>query len=211
MFNRQFKQERLYYMIKFIKAVAAGICISIGCLVNLSCDNKYIGAILFATGLYTICICGFDLFTGKACYSENNKDLGIIWMGNIWGCTITNICAHFTKLESLVPKSNEICLTKVTNESWYSILMLGILCNFMIYFAVEGFKHNHPLLLIFSVAVFILCGFEHCVANMFYLFFSASVLTYSQIGSFLILNTIGNLCGGLIIQAYRNYVLTNNN
>lgn len=195
-------------MTKFIKAIAAGACISIGCLVNLSCDNKYIGAILFATGLYAICICGFSLFTGKACYSENNKDLYIIWTGNIWGCILITLIGHFTKLRALLSKSNEICLSKISAEPWYAIILLGILCNFMIYFAVEGFKNNHPLLLIFSVAVFILCGFEHCVANMFYFLFSASVLTYKQIISFLLLNSIGNLCGGLLIQCYNKFLST---
>ena len=45
----------------FVKSILAGIMISVGCVVNLSCDNKYIGAILFCIGLITILLFNFNL------------------------------------------------------------------------------------------------------------------------------------------------------
>ena len=51
-----------------VNAIFAGICIGIGCNVYLSCDNKYIGAILFTVGLIAILTFGFNLYTGKVGY-----------------------------------------------------------------------------------------------------------------------------------------------
>ena len=59
---------------EFIKAILAGAAISIGGIVFLSCDVKYVGAFLFSTGLVTVCMFGFNLYTGKIGYVlENDK------------------------------------------------------------------------------------------------------------------------------------------
>lgn len=184
-----------------IKSFLAGICISIGCIVNLSCDNKYIGAILFAVGLYSICVCNFNLFTGKVCYLDNIIDLIRIWIWNYIGCiVIALICIPMFNLSE---KATVICMNKLS-EMPLEIFFLGILCNILIYFAVEGYKNKQPILLIFAVATFILCGFEHCVANMFY--FSLATLSHLSIKSiilqmaFIIINTLGNTTGGIYMK-----------
>lgn len=186
-----------------IKSFIAGICISIGCIVNLSCDNKYIGAILFAVGLYSICVCDFNLFTGKVCYLDNITDLIRIWIWNYIGCIAIALICIPTKLFNLSEKANTMCLNKLS-ETPLETFILGILCNVLIYFAVEGYKNKQSILLIFSVAVFILCGFEHCVANMFY--FSLATLSHLSIKSiilsmeFIFVNTLGNATGGICMK-----------
>lgn len=186
-----------------IKSFLAGICISIGCIVNLSCDNKYIGAILFAVGLYSICVCNFNLFTGKVCYLDNITDLIRIWIWNYIGCIVIALICIPTKVFSLSEKASTMCLNKLS-ETPFEIFILGILCNVLIYFAVEGYKNKQSILLIFSVAVFILCGFEHCVANMFY--FSLATLSHLSIKSiilsieFIFINTLGNATGGICMK-----------
>lgn len=186
-----------------IKSFLAGICISIGCIVNLSCDNKYIGAILFAVGLYSICVCNFNLFTGKICYLDNITDLIRIWIWNYIGSIAIALICIPTKLFNLSEKASTMCLNKLS-ETPLEIFILGILCNVLIYFAVEGYKNKQPILLIFSVAVFILCGFEHCVANMFY--FSLATLSHLSIIStilqmeFIFVNTLGNTIGGICMK-----------
>lgn len=186
-----------------IKSFLAGICISIGCIVNLSCDNKYIGAILFAVGLYSICVCNFNLFTGKVCYLDNITDLIRIWIWNYIGCIIIALICIPTKVFSLSEKASTMCLNKLS-ETPFEIFILGILCNVLIYFAVEGYKNKQSILLIFAVTVFILCGFEHCVANMFY--FSLATLSHLSIKSvilqmeFIVVNTLGNATGGICMK-----------
>ena len=59
------------YLHAFVLAVLAGIAIGIGGTVYLSMDNKTAGALMFTVGLYTICIHGLNLYTGKVGYAPN--------------------------------------------------------------------------------------------------------------------------------------------
>ena len=49
----------------FLNSVLGGVCIGIGGVVFLSCENKVTGAVFFCLGLFAICTLGFNLFTGK--------------------------------------------------------------------------------------------------------------------------------------------------
>ena len=76
----------------------------------------------------------------------------------------------------------------------------------MIYIAVDGFKNNpHEigkyLALFFGVTVFVLCGFEHCVANMFYITVAGRWSVYALI--FILVNTLGNAVGGLMLPVLK--------
>ena len=67
----------------FLRAFATGLLIGMGGIVYLSCDNRYVGAALFGTGLFVVLTFGFDLFTGKVGYALEREhsymgDLGII-------------------------------------------------------------------------------------------------------------------------------------
>ena len=57
-----------------------------GGAVNLSVDNKVVGAALFSAGLFTICTLGYYLYTGKVCYllDSNQKGKYLLWLGQIW-------------------------------------------------------------------------------------------------------------------------------
>ena len=75
------------YVRLFALAVLAGAAIGIGGIVFLSLENKIVGALMFTAGLYSICVHGLNLFTGKVGYAvEQPKsyiiDLVIIWVGN---------------------------------------------------------------------------------------------------------------------------------
>lgn len=179
----------------------AGVCISIGCIANISCDNRYVGAILFSFGLLAVCSFGYDLFTGKVCYLDNWGDLALILLGNLLGSALTAIVFYGCVSNKYQEKITTICEIKL-NEPILSIFLLGVLCNIMIYFAVEGFKHKQVLLLIGGVSIFVLCGFEHCVANAFYLTYGNVLNSISPIklSMFFIANILGNITGGRIMK-----------
>ncbi len=158
----------------------AGACISIGCIANISCDNRYVGAALFSFGLLAVCTFGYDLFTGKVCYLDNWSDLALILLGNFLGAALTAIIFYGCVSNKYQEKITSICETKL-NESALSVFLLGVLCNIMIYLAVEGFKNKQVLLLIGGVSIFVLCGFEHCVANAFYLTYGSVLNSISPI------------------------------
>ena len=186
----------------------AGICISIGCIANISCDNRYVGAILFSFGLLAVCTFGYDLFTGKVCYLDNLADLALILLGNFLGSALTAVVFSGCSANKYQEKITAICETKL-NEPIVSIFLLGILCNIMIYFAVEGYKSKQVLLLIGGVSIFVLCGFEHCVANVFYITYGSFMTHLSpvKIIIFFIGNILGNTIGGRIMKSIGKVVI----
>lgn len=195
----------------FVLAILAGMCISIGGWVFLSVDNKVIGSTLFTIGLFVVCTFGYNLYTGKVCYVfENDKNYAlnvpIIWLGNLVGTYLTAFLIHQTRVsDAIVEKAIGICDIKL-GDDLLSIFILACFCNLMIFIGVDGYKNNpHEigkyLALFFGVIVFILCGFEHCVANMFY-FSVAGVWSLRTFG-YLIVMTIGNAVGGVFIPVIR--------
>lgn len=186
----------------------AGICISIGCIANISCDNRYVGAILFSFGLLAVCTFGYDLFTGKVCYLDNWVDLALILLGNFLGSTSTAIVFYGGVTDKYREKIVTICEAKL-NEPIVSVFYLGFLCNIMIYFAVEGIKRQQILLLVGGVSIFVLCGFEHCVANAFYIAYGSLIVRLSpvKIIIFFISNILGNIVGGRIMKSIKGVVI----
>ncbi|MFQ9108138.1 MAG: hypothetical protein ACLR5Q_03270 [Coprococcus sp.] len=68
------------YVRLFALAVLAGAAIGIGGIVFLSLENKIVGALMFTAGLYSICVHGLNLFTGKVGYAvEQPNPISLIW------------------------------------------------------------------------------------------------------------------------------------
>lgn len=190
----------------FVLAAAAGLCIAIGGTVYLSVENKALGALLFTVGLFTICCFGLNLYTGKVCYVFDNPpiyllDVGIIWLGNLLGTWGAAKLLLMTRIgAALQANAAAVCAAKL-GDGLLSIFILAVFCNMLICIAVEGFKNNpHELgkylALVFGVVVFILCGFEHCVANMYY--FSVAEVWSAKTFGYLLVMTLGNAVGGVV-------------
>lgn len=190
----------------FILAILAGFTIGLGGLAFLSCDNKIVGSLFFTVGLFIVLAFDFNLFTGKICFSLENKPsyigrLAVVWCGNFAGATGIGYLLSATKLINIQSKCIEIANAKL-GDSFLSLFLLGILCNILIFIAVYGFKKfKEPwlrcLALFFGVSVFVLCGFEHCVADIFYFSF-ANVWSWDAFLRILTI-TAGNIVGGLFI------------
>ena len=182
-----------------IKSIIAGIMISVGCVVNLSCDNKYIGAILFCIGLITILLFNFNLYTGKVCYIPNNKpsyilQVLLILFGNILGCVIMGVLFPITPIS--------ICTTKLSYDL-QTVLIKSIMCGLLIYIAVDSYKKYKTLLpTLFCIPIFILSGYIHVIADTFY-FVSAQAFNTNTI-IYILVAAIGNAFGGMIIPFLYN-------
>ncbi len=188
----------------FLKAAAAGITIGIGGAVYLTLENKVIGAVLFGVGLYTIVLNGLFLYTGKVGYLISAKDkkayilqLIFTWLGNLAGTALAAAAISATRIRNLGRTAEVICKTKLADTP-HSILILAVFCGILMYAAVDGFREKgNPLILFFCVTVFILCGFEHCIANMFY--FSLAGAWSLRAVIYLLLMTLGNSVGGILL------------
>ena len=198
-------------VVSFLDAVLAGVCIGVGGTVFLSCDNKVTGAVFFCLGLFAICTFGFNLFTGKVGYIFEQPPaytgfVLLVWLGNLVGTGLVGYGLRLTRLTAIAEKAAQLCQTKL-NDSLLSIFILSVLCNILMFIAVDGFKNNPHEVgkyigIFLGVIVFILCGFEHCVANMFY--FSAAGVWSGKAIIYMLVMTLGNACGGVIIPLCRS-------
>ena len=182
--------------------VLAGFAISIGGIVFLSIEIKIVGALIFTVGLYAVCVHGLNLYTGKIGYLPERQpsyllDLLIIWVGNFLGTLIAAELVWCTRGKGISETAKAMCQVKM-DDSYKSLLVLGIFCGFLMYVAVDGYaKTKNPIILFMGVATFILSGFEHCIADMFY--FSVAALWTPDTIFRVILITIGNSIGGMLI------------
>lgn len=185
-----------------LSAVLAGFAIGIGGTLYLSIDSKIVGALMFSVGLYTICAHGLHLFTGKIGYvfqedREYRLDLIWVWIGNFLGTGLAALLLYLTRVEPIRDKAVELCRVK-TEDSLLSLFLLAVFCGFLMYTAVEGYKKTqNPILIYACVSAFILCGFEHCIADMFY--FSMAGMWNMDTFLRILLITLGNAMGGVLI------------
>ena len=198
------------YFDLFLRAFITGTLIAVGGIAYLSCDNKYIGSFLFGTGLFVILNFDLALFTGKVGYAVNNKpkyllDLLIIWLGNFAGTAISALLVLCTRISGISEKAASLCDIK-TSDTPVSILVLAFFCGMLMFIAADGYKTisnsaGKALTIFLPVVVFILSGFEHCIANMFY-FSLAEAWSVRSFG-YLLLMSIGNAVGGIFIPTLR--------
>lgn len=193
------------HFVTLLYAVLAGAAISIGGIVNLCCDSKALGAAMFSVGLFAVCTLGLQLFTGKVCYVFDNPPsyaagCGLIWLGNLLGTALMGGALRLTLLTGAVEKAAALSAAKL-GDSPVSVFILAVFCNILIYLAVESFRSNPHQLgkymgLFLGVVVFVLSGFEHCVANMFY--FTAAGAWSGRAVLYILIMTAGNAVGGVV-------------
>lgn len=157
----------------YLQSLLAGVLIGMGDLVYVVSESHIVGSFLFSLGLLSILIKGYPLYTGRIGYVESVHDLWkpvggmlpIILM-NFIGIAFVCALANASRLDLSVVDA--MVKTKV-EQTWFSALFLSWGCGAMMYLAVNGWrKTNNPILVILPIMFFILCGFEHCIANFGY-------------------------------------------
>lgn len=199
------------------KSFLAGIMIAIGGTVFLSIENKVIGASLFSIGLFGVLIYNLNLYTGKIGYLIINfnlkyiKELIITLIGNFIGACSVGFILRYTRIYDKIYEKSLMLVNTKLNDNILSIFILSIFCGLLMYYAVNGFKKQTDfgkyLVVYLGVAVFILCGFEHCIANMYY-FSVADIWSLKTLGYTGIM-VLGNSIGSFIIPLY-NLVIKDN-
>jgi len=190
-----------------IKSILAGIMIGIGGTIYLSLDNKTVGSILFAIGLFIIVVYSFNLYTGKIGYLINNfnkkyiRELIITLTGNFIGTFFVGFILRYTRIYNMISEKAKTLADIKLNDTLISILILSFFCGILMYLAVNTYKEvkdiGKYLAVFLGVIVFILCGFEHCIANMYY--FSVSSTWSLNTLLYLLVMILGNSLGGILI------------
>ena len=177
-----------------LQSILAGIFISLGAIVYLKVGGV-VGALLFSVGLMSVIAFKSNLFTGKAGLLADKKiewwRLGLVWLGNLIGCAAMACLMATTPLGvAIFEPAAAIMAVRLSNGFLVNVVM-GIGCGMLMTMAVQGFqKTENWLFAIIPVAVFILCGFNHCVADMFYCGLAHGSGWYT-----LIPTTVGNIIG----------------
>ena len=197
-----------------LRSILAGVMISIGGTIYLALENKMLGAFLFSIGLFAICTNGFNLYTGKIGYVIDNKpkyliELLITLIGNLIG---TVACGYLLFLSRIGDKlrltAATICEIKL-NDNLLSIFILAIFCGIIMYLAVDLYKKLNDfgkyMGIFMGITVFILAGFEHCVANMFY--FSMANMWEWKTVYYVLVMIAGNSVGSILLALGMKYGL----
>ena len=193
-----------------------------------------LGGVCFSLGLISVIVAGAELFTGNslmvmALFSKKIglgallKNWVIVWIGNFVGSLILVGVVALAGTAGLnngaVGQSMMTVAAGKINLSWAVIFFRGIGCNFLVCMAVwMGFSGKTVIdkifTSIFPVMAFVALGFEHCVANMFFLPMgvvakdvlgiaytgSANVASLNWGGVFYNISaaTLGNIVGGAV-------------
>ena len=221
--------------------ILAGMFIALGAYASTVASHgitdpgiqKFVAGIVFPVGLIMVLICGSELFTGNSLLSiawaqkkistgQMLRNWFIVWIGNFIGAFLIAALIFASGLLSTGTVGGYAVKVAATKASigFGPAIASGILCNIIVCLSVWGTYAakdvtGKVLMGFFPIFAFIIAGFEHCVANMYY--FSIGLLAktspmfvetshvaiekldnLSVVGIFnnLIPVTIGNVIGG---------------
>lgn len=182
----------------FMLSIMAGAFISMGamffCLVvgdpNLPfAIQRVLGGFLFCLGLILVVVAGAELFTGNTMivmtaaskrikWSAVWKNWIVVFIGNFIGALVIVGLVFLSEMPNM--NGGQIGQTMVSvaagkmHAGWLTLFAKGIMCNFLVCLGVwmayaSKTVADKILAVLFPITAFVACGFEHCVANMFFL------------------------------------------
>jgi formate/nitrite transporter FocA (FNT family) len=196
---------------KFVGSVMCGVYISIGatgyllCLIN---QSPIAGAFIFGAGILLVTAFFGMLVTrviSLLAFGEYGvTDVIIALIGNTIGCVLYAALLYPTRLNAkILEQAVSVTETKLS-DGLPSLFILAVLCGFLVACACltpKSFPDNRIASLSLSVmfvAVFVLCGFEHIVADGFYFAFYTINKGFKaeMVPAFLVI-AFGNIVGGV--------------
>ena len=151
--------------------------------------QRLVGGLCFCLGLCLVLCCGAELFTGNVlmvCAKASKKitfgglfrNWGIVWVGNLAGSLLAMFIIFMSNLQGMnggaVGEAFVSVAAGKVSLAPEVLFFKAILCNILVCLAVWiGFSSkttaDKVLGILLPISAFVACGFEHCVANMFFL------------------------------------------
>jgi formate/nitrite transporter len=233
------KKANLPWLASFMLAIVAGGSVGFGALyytivasdATLSfATARILGGLVFTLGLALVLIGGAELFTGnnlivmawasgKVSTRTMLRNWTIVWFGNLFGSlglvVLVFLSHHLDMNDGRVAVSVLNTAAGKIRPDMVTLFFKGVLCNVLVcaavWLAYAGRSVTDKMVaVVLPVSAFIAAGFEHCVANMYFLplawlliqtghvpaNFDASPITMSGIIHNLVPVTLGNIVGG---------------
>ena len=185
-----------------------------------------VGALLFPVGLLLVCYFKLNLYTGKIGMAFRNKKLDkkglnvfewLFWilLGNAIGAFALGFIFYLlTCIDSsstFAIKTYEIGHLRDISfdfEGIFNMTYKSILCGALVYIAIYLFNHlnnnfGKVIGVVTPIAFFVYAGFQHCIANMFYIAAGNVWTLNSWIG--LLICILGNSIGALLLDLFVKY------
>jgi formate/nitrite transporter FocA (FNT family) len=177
------------------QSILAGMLIGIGDIALMSIENRYVSAGIFALALMMIIRLQLPLFTGRVGFvikHKNYMQCFCILILNTVG--VVNVLLAFTLLnpDLNTQRIAAVCYYKF-DKSLISLFFAAVLCNILIHLAVVSMNE---LITIMSIMCFILCGFEHSIADAGFVF---ARFSWRNLGCWLII-VAGNIVGAILAE-----------
>lgn len=213
-----------------LSGVLAGLFIALGGLGSQMAQTaiggtagRIVGACVFPVGLFLVVTVGVELFTGNCLLpapwlnrgktqvklSGILKNWIFVYIGNFIGSFLLSLMVVGGHIDTMLDnKLGETMINTATSKMSLCLpdaIIRGILCNILVCLAVwvaMGCAElgGKAIAVILPVMLFVLCGFEHSVANMYFIPTGLLLGASGSIGDFLINNllpvTLGNIIGG---------------
>ncbi|HET9718407.1 MAG TPA: formate/nitrite family transporter [Pseudolabrys sp.] len=233
------KKATLPFLPSFMLSVMAGGSIGLGALyytiVASDADLSFatirvIGGLVFSLGLTLVLVAGAELFTGnnlivmawasgKISTRQVLRNWTIVYLGNLVGSIglvmLVLLSGHLDMNGGRIGLTILNTAVAKISPDLVTLFFKGILCNVLVclgvWLAYAGRSVTDKIVgLMLPVSAFVAAGFEHCIANMYFLplawlltetgkvpaGFDSSVITINGIIHNLVPVTLGNIVGG---------------
>ncbi len=188
--------------------------------------GKIAGALIFPAGLAMVVVAGSELFTGNCLMVTAllSREIGpvrllknwlFVFLGNFIGAVLVALIVVASGVLDPIADSVVATASAKVSMGFPTALIRGVLCNFLVCIAVWmsfGAKTvgGKIAAVFFPIMLFVLSGFEHSVANMYYVpaglfmnWFNGAATAGLSVQTFLLNNllpvTIGNIIGGAVL------------
>jgi formate transporter len=190
--------------------------------------TRLAGGITFSLGLVLVVVGGAELFTGnnliamawasgRVTTQQVMRNWGWVYFGNLVGALGTALLVWLAGVHTMSDGAVGETMVRIARGKIVldpvSAVARGILCNVLVCLAVwlcMGARSvaDKTLAVLFPISAFVACGFEHSVANMYFLSIGVALAAgasapLSVVGALsnLALVTIGNIVGGTVLVA----------
>lgn len=243
------KKSQMDALTIFVLAILAGAFIALGAIFATTVAtegatlpygvNKLLTGFVFCLGLILVVVAGAELFTGnnlivmawanrKVSTQDLLRNWFIVYIGNFVGSIATAVLMFLTKQyqfnDGAIGQTALGIANGKVNLEFVQAIALGIMCNALVCLAVWLTYSARSTLdkiaaIIFPITAFVAAGFEHSVANMYFIPIGLLIKAYDgdfanatgldltdlTVERFLVANllpvTLGNIFGGSVMVA----------